>query len=37
MAREDWDDLVTILKEYGGMERARPVADYYTNEFVDCK
>jgi NitT/TauT family transport system substrate-binding protein len=37
MAREDWDDLVTILKEYGGMERARPVADYYTNEFFDCK
>jgi len=33
----DWEDLVRILKEYGGMERVRPVADYYTNEFIDCK
>jgi NitT/TauT family transport system substrate-binding protein len=37
MDNGDWEDLVRILKEYGGMERARPVADYYTNEFFDCK
>lgn len=36
-AREDWEDLLKLLKEQGGMERVRPVADYYTNEFLDCK
>jgi NitT/TauT family transport system substrate-binding protein len=37
MDNADWEDLVRILKEYGGMEKARPVSDYYTNEFFDCK
>jgi NitT/TauT family transport system substrate-binding protein len=37
MDHGDWEDLVRILKEFGGMERARPVADYYTNEFFACK
>jgi NitT/TauT family transport system substrate-binding protein len=37
MAEDDWKDLITLLREQGGMERARPVADYYTNEFFDCK
>ncbi len=37
MAREDWEDLLRSLTEQGGMERARPVGDYYTNDFFDCK
>ena len=37
MVKEDWDDLITLLTKHGGMDRARPVADYYTNEFFDCK
>jgi NitT/TauT family transport system substrate-binding protein len=37
MAEDDWKDLITLLRDQGGMERARPVADYYTNEYVDCK
>jgi NitT/TauT family transport system substrate-binding protein len=37
MVKADWDDLIALLKNHGGMERARPVADYYTNEFFDCK
>lgn len=37
MAREDWDDLIALLRDHGGMERAKPVAEYYTNEYVDCR
>ncbi|MCI0549215.1 MAG: ABC transporter substrate-binding protein [Candidatus Rokubacteria bacterium] len=37
MAQEDWDALIKLLAEYGGLEKPRPVADYYTNEAVDCK
>jgi NitT/TauT family transport system substrate-binding protein len=36
MAQEDMEALVKLLSEYGGMEKARPVTDYYTNEFFDC-
>lgn len=37
MAGEDMEALVKLLAEYGGMERPRPVGEYFTNEFVDCK
>jgi NitT/TauT family transport system substrate-binding protein len=37
MAAEDVETLLKLLHEYGGMERPRPVADYVTNEFFDCK
>lgn len=37
MAKEDWEALIKLLNEYGGMEKPKPVADYYTNEFFDCK
>jgi NitT/TauT family transport system substrate-binding protein len=37
MAREDMEALVKLLAEYGGMEKARPAGDYYTNDFFDCK
>ena len=37
MAREDWEDLLNLLKDYGGMDRVRPVNDYFTNEYFDCK
>jgi hypothetical protein len=36
-AREDMEALVKLLAEYGGMDKPRPVADYYTNDFFDCK
>lgn len=37
MAKEDMESLVKLLSEYGGMEKPRPAADYYTNDFFDCK
>lgn len=37
MAREDWEDLLRLLKEQGGMERVKAPEDYYANEVVDCK
>lgn len=37
MAREDWDALVKLLSEYGGMEKPKALDAYYTNEFFDCK
>jgi NitT/TauT family transport system substrate-binding protein len=37
MAKEDMEALVKLLTEYGGMEKPRPVTDYYTNDFFDCK
>jgi NitT/TauT family transport system substrate-binding protein len=37
MAKDDWDDLIKLLAEYGGMEKPRPAGDYHTNEFFDCK
>lgn len=36
MAREDWDNLLNLQKTYGGIA-VKPAADYYTNEFFDCK
>ncbi len=36
MAREDWDDMLRLLHEQGGMERVRPAADYFTDEYFDC-
>lgn len=35
-AQEDMEALIQLLTEYGGMEKARPVGEYYTNEFFDC-
>jgi NitT/TauT family transport system substrate-binding protein len=37
MAAEDWDGLLKLLTEYGGMEKALATADYYTNDFFDCR
>jgi NitT/TauT family transport system substrate-binding protein len=37
MAKEDMEALVKLLAEYGGMDKPRPVGDYYTNEFLDCR
>jgi hypothetical protein len=36
MAREDWDTLLGLQKSYGQIP-VKPAADYYTNEFFDCK
>ncbi len=37
MAKEDWDNLLHLLKTYGGMEKVLALDTYYTNDFVDCK
>ena len=37
MLKEDWDILLSLAKEYGGLEPVKAHADYYTNEFFDCK
>jgi hypothetical protein len=37
MMREDWDVLIALAKDYGGLDPAKPAAEYYTNEFFDCK
>lgn len=36
MAREDWENLLGLQKTYGGIA-VKGAADYYTNEFFDCK
>lgn len=36
MAKEDWDTLLNLQKNYGGIQVKAP-GDYYTNEFFDCK
>ena len=36
LVREDWEELIKLLSDYGGMEKAKPAPDYYTNEFFDC-
>jgi NitT/TauT family transport system substrate-binding protein len=37
MVKEDWDSLLRLLTEYGGVEKVRGGDDYYTNEFFDCR
>ncbi len=37
MAKDDWDNLLQLLKTYGGMEKVLAHEAYYTNEFFDCK
>lgn len=37
MAAEDWDTLLKLLTEYGGMDKALATAEYYTNDFFDCR
>ena len=37
MMREDWDVLIALAKDYGGLDPVKPAAEYYTNEFFqDC-
>lgn len=36
IAREDFDNLLSVQQAYGGLGKPRPHADYYTNEFVGC-
>jgi NitT/TauT family transport system substrate-binding protein len=36
MASADWDNLLSLQKTYGQIQTRAP-ADYYTNEFFDCK
>ena len=36
-AREDWETLLKLLTEQGGMDRVRPATDYFTNEFFNCR
>jgi NitT/TauT family transport system substrate-binding protein len=37
MVREDWERLIALAKDYGGLEPVKPLDDYYTNEFFDCR
>jgi NitT/TauT family transport system substrate-binding protein len=37
MADEDWKNLLSLGQRYGGIDPAKPAADYYTNEFFDCQ
>ena len=37
MMKEDWDILLALAKDYGGLDPVKPHADYYTNEFFDCR
>ncbi|MBI2369460.1 MAG: ABC transporter substrate-binding protein [Deltaproteobacteria bacterium] len=34
MAREDWENTLRILKEYGELPQVLPVEEYYTNDFI---
>jgi NitT/TauT family transport system substrate-binding protein len=36
MAAADWDTLLNLQKTYGNIQ-TKPAAEYYTNEFFDCK
>lgn len=36
MAAADWDTLLGLQKTYGNIQ-TRAAAEYYTNEFFDCK
>jgi NitT/TauT family transport system substrate-binding protein len=36
IAREDFENVLSIQKTYGGLEATRPATDYYTNEFTGC-
>ena len=29
--------LIALAKDYGGLDPMKPAAEYYTNEFFDCK
>jgi hypothetical protein len=37
MLKEDWDVLLTLAKDYGGLDPVKPHGEYYTNELFDCK
>jgi NitT/TauT family transport system substrate-binding protein len=37
MVKEDWEGMLKLLNEYGGMEKPKALDAYYTNEFFDCK
>jgi NitT/TauT family transport system substrate-binding protein len=34
MAKEDWEQTLTVLEKYGGMKGRKATEAYYTNEFV---
>jgi len=34
MAKEDWEQTLTVLERYGGMKGRKATEAYYTNEFV---
>lgn len=37
MVREDWEKLIALAKDYGGLEPVKPLDEYYTNEFLECR
>lgn len=36
MAPEDWENLLAMQRNYGNLQ-TKPSADYYSNEFFDCR
>ena len=34
MAKEDWEQTLTVLEKYGGMKGRKATEAYYTNDFV---
>ena len=30
----DWDDMLTLMKKYNGLETDKPATAFYTNEFL---
>jgi NitT/TauT family transport system substrate-binding protein len=37
MMKEDWDILLSLAKDYGGLDPVKSHADYYTDDFFDCR
>ncbi|MBI2880324.1 MAG: ABC transporter substrate-binding protein [Candidatus Tectomicrobia bacterium] len=35
MAKEDWEDTIRILSQYGGLKNPLPADRYYTNQFIE--
>ncbi|MBI2880325.1 MAG: ABC transporter substrate-binding protein [Candidatus Tectomicrobia bacterium] len=35
MAKEDWEDSIRLLSQYGGLKNPLPADRYYTNRFIE--
>ena len=37
MDAQDWAETIAIGNKYGDFGSSRPISDYYTNQFINCK